>query len=956
MAALLAILVLAAGPAVSAPPTAGQNLPVGQTFDDQLGGDQQRAYEVRLERGQYLEIAVTQRGVDVIVGVRDPAGRLVLERDSPRGAYGTDRAHYVAAASGVHRITLRALDPQTLRGRYSIRVEQPRDAEPADRRRIAAQTEAIEGMRLDNERTSASLARAESRLERAVSMWRALGDRDEEALALYQLGGIARRRGDNRKNLERYAAALEASRAAGDPQLEARLLDGIALAKIFTGDPAAASELLANSIALARGAGDAQTENEALNTLGWAETLLGRYQKAIDLYRRAIALGQSRGDRRSEAWPTVGLAFAYLRLGETAKALATYERALTLWESLGDRNGQIVTLEDTGFLYWSTGDPRRALELYERALTIAREVGNGRGEALALNDIGLARASLNDPEAAKERLTEALAIWRRLADLPGEIQTLHNLGRLEAQAARPEAALSLWREELRLARASADPAGQARALAAAARQEAQLGRLDAARAGADESVAILEAQRGALSERDLRSSFLSSHQDAFEVLVDALLRENEARRSPLLMERAFSASERGRARSFLEALEKSVPAADRPARASDAAPHAADGIGARIRRRLPADGALVSFWLGSDRPVAFLVTHGAIEVVPLRTTAEQLSDRVAVFVDLVARGSPSAADAVGSRLYRELVAPWRARLPREVRRVVLVADRSLHSLPFEALRAPGGKTLLEDFVVSYAPSASVFAALSPAAAGPKAGTQAAVLGIAEAPRGGAGTHESIAAFDGERFELEPLSFSLREAREAARFGGEGSRVLSGTGLTEARFAAAGLDRYGVIHFATHGLLSLRSPERSALLLSQEGGGRLLEARRIYGLRLASDLVVLSACQSARGKVLPGEGVEGLARAFLQAGARTVVASLWNVNDERSAELMGSFYERLARGDTKADALRSARLELRRRHPTLPPRVWAPWVLIGEPDGTVPLRRASLWARLFGSPS
>jgi CHAT domain-containing protein/tetratricopeptide (TPR) repeat protein len=944
---LLAILILAADPTIPVPLTAGQ------IVEGELGDDQRRSYDIRLEKGQYVEIAVTQKGVDVIVGVRDAAGRLLFERDSPRGAYGTDRARLIAATSGVHRITLRVLDPQAVRGRYLIRVEEPRAAGPADRKRLAAQAEAIEGMRLDDERTSASLARAESRIELAASMWKALGDRDEEALALYELAGIARRRGDNRKNLERYAAALEASRAAGDRQLEARLLDGIALAKIFTGDPAAASDLLAQSIALARGAGDPQTENEALNTLGWSETLLGRYQKAIDLYRRAIALGQSRGDRRSEAWPTVGLAFAYLRLGETTKALATYERALSLWESLGDRNGQVVTLEDMGFLYWSAGDARRALGLFERALTIARDIGNGRGEALALNDIGLARGSLGEPAAARERLTEALAIWRRLADRPGEIQTLHNLGRLEAEAARPESALSLWREELRLARASADPAGEARALAGVARQEAQLGQLDAARSDAEQAVAILEAQRGALAERDLRSSFLSSHQDAFDVLVEVLLRQNESHPARALAESAFSASERGRARSFLEALERAAPAGaapgGTPALSGAGAPP--ESVAARIRDRLPPDGALVSFWLGSDRPVAFVVTRGGVEVAPLRATAAQLSERVGVFVDLIARGSASAADAVGGRLYSELVAPWRGRLPRNVRRLVLVADRSLHSMPFEALRAPGGRTLLEDYVVSYAPSGSVFAALRPRPAG--RGGAAAVLAIAETSGSRRGALESVAAFDGERFELEPLPFSLREARGAASFGGAGSRVLAGTDLTEARFAEAGLERYRVIHFATHGLLSLRYPERSALLLSPRDGGRLLEARRIYGLKLASDLVVLSACQTARGKVLPGEGVEGLARAFLQSGARTVVASLWNVNDERSAELMAAFYGRLARGEGKAEALRSARLELRRRHPGLPPRVWAPYVLIGEPDGTIPLRLPSLWTRLFG---
>src|SRR5262249_19787633 len=119
-------------------------------------------------------------------------------------------------------------------------------------------------------------------------------------------------------------------------------------------------------------------------------------------------------------------------------------------------------------------------------------------------------------------------------------------------------------------------------------------------------------------------------------------------------------------------------------------------------------------------------------------------------------------------------------------------------------------------------------------------------------------------------------------------------------------------------------------------------------------KLSSELVVLSACQTARGKILPGEGVEGLAQAFFHAGARTVVGTLWNVNDRRSAELMEFFYRSMARGEPKADALRAAKLELTRRYPGLAPRYWAPFVLLGEPDGVILLhartegRNAVLW--------
>jgi CHAT domain-containing protein len=160
----------------------------------------------------------------------------------------------------------------------------------------------------------------------------------------------------------------------------------------------------------------------------------------------------------------------------------------------------------------------------------------------------------------------------------------------------------------------------------------------------------------------------------------------------------------------------------------------------------------------------------------------------------------------------------------------------------------------------------------------------------------------------------------------------------------------GIDRFRVLHFATHGLVSERAPYRSALVLARaDGEDGFLQAREIYGLRLRSDLVVLSACQTARGSVIQGEGVESLAGAFLHAGARSVVASLWNVNDERTATFMEAFYRHLAAGQPSAAALRAAKLELLADPATASPRVWAAFVLIGDgsrpvPIGTPPSRR------------
>ncbi|MFQ5670138.1 MAG: CHAT domain-containing protein [Acidobacteriota bacterium] len=149
----------------------------------------------------------------------------------------------------------------------------------------------------------------------------------------------------------------------------------------------------------------------------------------------------------------------------------------------------------------------------------------------------------------------------------------------------------------------------------------------------------------------------------------------------------------------------------------------------------------------------------------------------------------------------------------------------------------------------------------------------------------------------------------------------------------------------MLHFATHALLSQGDPMSSALVLSPGAGGPqdgFLQAREIARLRLDADLVVLSACRTARGNILPGGGVEGLAQAFFQAGARSVVGTLWNVDDAETAAFMGAFYRHLGMGQGKAEALRRAKLDRRAVLPPDGPVHWAAFLLLGEPARAVAL--------------
>jgi CHAT domain-containing protein len=189
---------------------------------------------------------------------------------------------------------------------------------------------------------------------------------------------------------------------------------------------------------------------------------------------------------------------------------------------------------------------------------------------------------------------------------------------------------------------------------------------------------------------------------------------------------------------------------------------------------------------------------------------------------------------------------------------------------------------------------------------------------------------------------EPIPGSRREAEAIARYVSPGSKVYVGAQASEGRIKQEDLSRYRIVHFATHGFVSRENPGRSALLLAASPSDRedgVLEAREISALALDSDLVVLSGCETARGRILAGEGVQSLARAFFLAGARSVVASLWKVRDQATEELMAAFYRDLAEGLPEDEALREAKLELSKKAPA---RDWASFVLIGEAAGTIAL--------------
>jgi hypothetical protein len=353
---------------------------------------------------------------------------------------------------------------------------------------------------------------------------------------------------------------------------------------------------------------------------------------------------------------------------------------------------------------------------------------------------------------------------------------------------------------------------------------------------------------------------------------------------------------------------------------------------AAVQGALAPGEVLLEYFLADAGSHLWIVDRGSVTHHPLPPAAE-LEDGVRrAYTDLLDPASTPRLDTLAS----ELLGPLTAGRPAP-ETLLVVPSGILHYLPFEVLPLAGGP-LVEHAATSYLPSASALVELR---ARPVEPAPPRLLAVGDPPSTGepAARRAGLAGVRG----LGALPHTRREVeRIRSRFGKRWSTALLGPAAAEGRLKAEPLDRYSVLHLAVHGWIDARSAARCGLVLGPGPGDDdgVLQVREILRLRLAADLVTLSACQSGLGELVTGEGMVGLGRAFFYAGSDSVVASLWSVADDASADLMVAFYDGLADGLPKAEALRRARLSLRRDPRWAHPYYWAPFVLLGRGEDGV----------------
>ena len=328
---------------------------------------------------------------------------------------------------------------------------------------------------------------------------------------------------------------------------------------------------------------------------------------------------------------------------------------------------------------------------------------------------------------------------------------------------------------------------------------------------------------------------------------------------------------------------------------------------AEIQSRIPEDEALVEYYYDDNALYAFVISREGLQAAKLDSGG--LEADVRMLRKAVELPAGDGHDALSRRLHARLIAPLPGLSGKQ--KLLIVAHGILHYLPFAALRDDAGY-LIDRYSLRFLPSASVIRYLR---------------------RGGSQEQAGVLAFGNPDLgdpKLD-LKFAQEEAVEIARKVPQ-SRALLRKEATESAFRqyAGG---FGYLHFATHGEFNADAPLKSALMLARdERSDGLLTVDKLYSTRLGAELVTLSACETGLGKIANGDDVVGLTRGFLYAGAATVVASLWKVDDQATAALMTRFYDELKAGDKRA-ALRAAQLATREKFPH--PFFWAAFQLTGD---------------------
>lgn len=732
--------------------------------------------------------------------------------------------------------------------------------------------------------------------ERAELVRKEIGDLPNVARTLTNKAQTYEKMGNAEEALKSYKESYEISQELGDQTRMAESLIKSGSMFVDLGKYPEAVEDLERALKISRELNNSRGISDALNNIGFVNLKMGDYNTALEKFNQAIKIYQEQNDLWGLAGVYNNLAIMLQSSGRTEKALEYYNNALSIYEQEKDQSNILVSLINIGTIYFDLKNYSKAIEYYQKGLELSREL------------------HASDQEAA----------------------CLLNIANAQNLMGKSEAALMNYRTGFGIAKSLNNPDLLWRFIAGLAENYETRGEWDKVVELNDTTLKILEGLRKTMPGDDYKTTFMAKERWVYEDIIDLLQTLNEKDKSKGYDLLAFRYNEQSKSRTLLELLGKNEMAESKPVSLEEVQALCPDR-----------NTVILEYAVGDSSSSLWVITASAHQLfrLPARKALQEKIETIRFAMLDPKQSIPEFFTQAAFSLYETLIKPAEQFLSKRSK-IIIIPDGILNYLPFEVLLTENRKIderksysdmpfLVKRYPISYAQSASVLKTLISQSSGPKKPEPES---------------RKLLAFGDPLYEdtlLNPinkyprLEFSGKEIENiAAYFTGGSSEIYLRNKATEENLKQNNeLDKFNYIHFATHGLINEDKPDLSSIVLTSaknSGEDGFLQAAEIFNLKLNADLVVLSACQTGLGKLVRGEGMVGLTRAFMYAGTPSVVVSLWSVSDMSTDALMGEFYRNLIKNKlSKTDALRKAQLTLINNEKYAHPFYWAPFILIGD---------------------
>ena len=782
-----------------------------------------------------------------------------------------------------------------------------------------------------------------------LSINKSLGDTSGEGMMYTNLGNVYSGFGDYRKALEYYNRSLSIAKNTGNKRKMAEVYGGLANASLDLGDTKNGIKYANLQLTCAKEMGNKDMEGSAYGTLGNIYNRIGDYKKSIEYNNLLLDIAKDVGNLEAEGGAYGGLGSVFDSLGDFERAIDYHKQHLRLAETIGDKDGEAIAYGNLGNAYLGLEDFTEALHFFEQRLKIAKDVGDKAGEGRAYGHLGGTFQRLGNYKKAIDCYNLRLCIAQEVGDKAGEGAACGYLGTVSQFLGDYKKAIDWHNQQLTIAKNLGDQGMEGLTHSYIGRCFEMLKVLPKALENYQTSVEVFNQMRSLLQSEDRwKIGFRNECNYAYTGLCRVLLKQEK-------IDEALAAAEEGRAQSLADLMtfQYGFHEGQTEGKRLDEEEFGMLNSASSSTIFLSVSEDKINIWLLlKEKPVLHrqktLCHHfsenAAAETLQSLIQFAYKSNGVRANVNCenrsldvlrencftVERSSKKFSQQILQEdnlplaaLYSYVIAPILDLIEGD--ELIIVPDGPLWLAPFAALLNPFSKYLCESFKVRIIPSLT---SLKIIAHCPKFHSSSGALIV--------GDPDVSEITNSHGDQPEQLPFARQEAQMIGQI--LNTAPLTGKLATKCEVLKQ-ISSVAVVHIAAHGRM-----ETGEIVLSPNPESRkwqtpaeedyMLTMKDVMSVKLRAKLVVLSCCHSGRGEI-KAEGVVGIARAFIGAGARSVLVSLWAIDDEATLEFMQSFYHNLVKGRSASESLNHAMKCLRESEMFSDVKYWAPFTLIGD---------------------